>query len=90
LLIEFPCYPTTASGVVPTGFRHSYWSRDIAGESTAPQVRAMILAATITIQIWFLVIRSPLVLDFFLVFSFSFICFDFPLPFCWFLPSLHQ
>ncbi|PKX92151.1 uncharacterized protein P174DRAFT_444186 [Aspergillus novofumigatus IBT 16806] len=42
LLIKFPCYPTTASGVVPTGFRHSYWSRDIAGESTAPQVRAMI------------------------------------------------
>jgi hypothetical protein len=47
LLIKFPCYPTTASGVAPTGFRHPYWSRHIARESTAPQVRA-------TIDFWLL------------------------------------
>lgn len=58
--------------VVPMGFRHSYWSRDIAGEPTTPQVRAIdSWRLPLIFEFDFLIIRSPLVLGL-LVFSFCF------------------
>lgn len=72
--------------VVPMGFRHSYWSRDIAGEPTTPQVRA--------IDFWFSYYSFPSGLGTFSIFLlfllfFFFFFLDFP-AICWLSPSLHK